>query len=148
MIRALLDSGASDSFVSWDVVRVLGLRQYPLSQRLTVRVANGEALAVTHFVQLSARLGPMPVRLSLRVIKTTIPIVLGYPFLARTQPTIDWKQRVLRIERKWKVFEIKGLAIAESYRVTCHVVRVTKMGDEEVEVGKDVRKKNKWGSNG
>ena len=97
MIRALLDSGASDSFVSWDVVRVLGLRQYPLSLRLTVRVANGETLAVTHFVQLSARLGPMPVRLSLRVIKTTILIVLGYPFLARTQPTIDWKQRVLRI---------------------------------------------------
>ena len=57
LIRALLDSGASDSFVSWDVVRVLWLRQYPLSQRLTVRVANGEALAVTHFVQLSARLG-------------------------------------------------------------------------------------------
>ena len=55
LIRALLDSGASDSFVSWDVVRVLGLRQYPLSQRLTVRVANREALAVTHFVQLSGR---------------------------------------------------------------------------------------------
>ena len=52
MIMALLDSGASDSFVSWDVVRVLGVRQYPLPQRLTVRVANGEALAVTHFVQL------------------------------------------------------------------------------------------------
>ena len=69
MIRALLDSGASDCFVSWDVVRVLGLRQYSLSQRLTVRVANEEALIVTHIVQLSARLGPMPVRLSLRVIK-------------------------------------------------------------------------------
>ena len=121
MIRALLDSGASDSFVSWDVVRVLGLRQYPLSQRLTVRVANGEALAVTHFVQLSARLWPMPVRLSLMVIKNTIPIVLCYPFLARTQPTIDWKHRVLRIERKGKVFEIKALAIPDSYRMTCPV---------------------------
>ena len=51
-------------------------------------VANGEALIVTDFVQLSARLGPMQVRLSLRVIKTTILIVLGYPFLAMTQPTI------------------------------------------------------------
>ena len=48
----------------------------------------------------------MPVRLSLRVINTTIPIVLGYHFLARTQPTIDWKQRVLMVERKRKVFEI------------------------------------------
>ena len=114
MIRALLDSGASDSFVSWDVVRVLGLRQYPLSQLLTVRVANGENLAVTHFEQLSAMLEYMPVKLSLTVIKTTIPIVLGYPFLARTQSTIDWKQRVLRVEREWKIFEIKALAIADS----------------------------------
>ena len=59
MIRALLDSGASYSFVSWDVVRVLGLRQYQLSQRLTARVANGEDLAVTNVEQLSARLVPM-----------------------------------------------------------------------------------------
>ena len=64
-------------------MRVLGLRQYPLSQRLTVRVDIGEALTVTHFVQLSARLGSMPVRLSLRVINTTIPIVLGYTFWRR-----------------------------------------------------------------
>ena len=138
MIRALLDSGASDSFVSWDVVRVLGLRQYPLSQRLTVRVANG-ALAVTHFVQLSARLGPMPVRLALRVIKTTIPIVFGYPFLAKTQPTIDCKQRVLRIKRKGKVFEIKALAIADSYRMTRPVVMVAKMGEGEVEAEKELK---------
>ena len=67
--------------------------------------------------------------------------MLGYPFLAKTQPTIDWKQRVLRIERKGKVFEIKALAIADSYRMTCPVVRVTKMGDEEVEVGNELKKK-------
>ena len=41
---------------------------------------------------------------------------------------IDWKQRVLRIERKGKVFEIKALAIADSYRMTCPVVR----GDTEM----------------
>ena len=141
MIRALLDFGASNSFVSWDVVSVLELRQYPLSQRLTVRVANGEALAVTHSVQLSARLGPMPARLSLRVIKTTIPIVFGYPFLARTKSTIGWKQRVLRIERKWKVFEIKALAIADSYRMTCPVVRVAKVDEGEPEVAKVLTEK-------
>ena len=149
IIRALLDSGASDSFVSWDVVRVLGLRQNPLSQRLTVRVANLEALAVTPFVQLSAMLGPMPVRLSLRVIKTTIPIVVGYPFLARTQPTIDWKQRVLIIERNWKVFEIKASEIADSYMMTCPVVRVTKMDEGGVEGGKGwTEEEEGWRSDG
>ena len=62
--------------------------------------------------------------------------MLGYPFLARTQPTIDWKQRVLRIEWKGKVFEIRALAIADSYRMTCPVVRVTNMGEGEVDVEK------------
>ena len=112
----------------------VGTEQYPLSQRLTVRVANGEALAVTHFVQLSARLWPMQVRLSLRVIKTTIQIVLGYPFLAMRQPTIDWKQLVLRVERNGKIFEIKALSIADSYRMTCPVVRVARVGEGESEV--------------
>ena len=96
-------------------------------------------------MQLSVRMGPMPVRLSLMVIKTTIPIVLGYPFLARTQPTIEWKQRVLRIERNWKVFEIKALAIADSYRMTCPVVKVAKMDEGEVEVGKELTEEEKEG---
>ena len=73
------------------------------------------------------------------VINTTIPIVLGYPFLVKTQLTIDWKQRVLRIERKGKVFEIKVFAIADSYIMTCPVVRVTKMDEGEVEVGKNAK---------
>ena len=30
MIRALLDSGASDSFVSWDVMRVFGVETIPV----------------------------------------------------------------------------------------------------------------------
>ena len=87
----------------------------------------------------------MPVRLSLRVIKTTIHIVLGYPFLARTRPTIDWKHRVLTIERKGKVFDIKALAIADSYMMTCPVVRVTKMGDGEVGVGKELKEEDEGG---
>ena len=45
---------------------------------------------------------------------------------------------MLRVERNWKIFEIKALAIANSYRMTCPVVRVAKMDDGEVEVGKDV----------
>ena len=52
---------------------------------------------------------------------------------------------MLRIEWKGKVFEIKALAIADSYRMTCPVVRETKMGDGEVEVWKDVKEKDEGG---
>ena len=38
------------------------------------------------------------------------------------------------------------MAIADSHRMTCPVVRVTKMGDGEVEVGKDVKEEDEgWG---
>ena len=40
---------------------------------------------------------------------------------------------MLIVERNGKVFEIKALAIADSYRITCPVVRVAKVGYGEVE---------------
>ena len=65
------------------------------------------------------------------------------PFLARTKPTIDWNKRVLRVERKGKVFEIKALAIADSYRMTCPVVRVANVGEGEVEAERVVADEEK-----
>ena len=124
--------------MSHEVVRALGLVPHPLQQPLTVRVANGQGLAVTHFVKLQGRLGPINVRLLLRMIKTNIPVVLGYPFLARLQPTIDWRRRVIRVERKNHVFEIPALPAADSYRITCPVVRGGPLPTEpEVEVPSD-----------
>ena len=43
---------------------------------------------------------------------------------------------MLRIDRRGKVFELKALAIADSYRMTCPVVRVAKIDDGEPEVAK------------
>ena len=50
---------------------------------------------------------------------------------------------MLRIEQKGKVFEIKALAIADSYRMTCPVLSVAKLDDGEVEVGKDLTEEEK-----
>ena len=47
LIRALLDSGASDSFISDEVVKTLTLQTHMLQQNLTVRVANGDGLDFT-----------------------------------------------------------------------------------------------------
>ena len=90
-------------------------------QPLAVRVFNGEFLQVTHFVSLSGLLGQMAVSLLLRVIKTTIPVVLGYPFVAKMQPLIDWKRMVLRVERKGLVFEIPALPPSNFFRMTSPV---------------------------
>ena len=114
-VRALLDSGASDSIIGEELVRGFNLTTYSLIQRLTVKVANGETLQVTHFVKVSGRLGSMPIRLMLRVIATSLPVVLGYPFLAKLNPLIDFRRRILRIQRAGKTNEIKALPAPESY---------------------------------
>jgi len=118
LVMALLDSGASDSFVSQDVVKTLRLQTYPLQQKLTVRVANGEWLDVSQFVIVHERLGTMPVKLQMRVIKTAIPVVLGYPFLAKFQPHIYWKKSFVRIWGNGKIFEVQALPAADSFHIT------------------------------
>ena len=99
-------------------MKVLRLQTHVLQQKLTVRVANGEGLDVTRFVEVRARLGTMPISLQLRVINTSIPVVLGYTFLTKFQPHIDWKKRFVRIWRKGKIYEISALPAADSFRMS------------------------------
>ena len=59
----------------------------------------------------------MPVRLSLRIISTPLSLVLGYPFLARFTPQVDWKRRVLYIRRRNQKFVIPAFPPMECYIV-------------------------------
>ena len=52
---------------------------------------------------------------------------------------------MLRVEQKGKVFEIKALAIADSYRMTCPVVGAAKVGEGEVEAERVVVDEEKGG---
>ena len=56
---ALLDSCASDSFISADVVKNAGLRPVPLKEQIRVRVANGQSLDVLHFVRVTVVVGTL-----------------------------------------------------------------------------------------
>ena len=94
---ALLDSGASDSFISVDVVKQAGLRPVPLKEPIRVRVANGQSLDVLLFVRVTVVVGTLHLRRFLRVITTHLPIVLGYPFLQQFNPMINWKSRTVNI---------------------------------------------------
>ena len=92
---ALLDSGASDSFISLDVVRESRLKLLALKYTITVRVANGQTLNFGHLVRCSATIGDPHMRLFLRVIDNPLPIVLDYPFLYQFNPLINWKHRTV-----------------------------------------------------
>ena len=94
---ALLDSGASDSFISAEVVKQSPLRLLPLKTPVKVRVANGNMILVSHFVRVTVVIGTLKTRLFLMVISTPLPIVLGYLFLFFLNPHINWKERKITI---------------------------------------------------
>ena len=97
---ALLDSGASDSFISAYMVKQAGLRPVPLKEPIRVRVANGQSLDVLHFVRVTVVVGTLHLRLFLRVITTPLPlpIKLGYQFLQQFNPMINWKRMTVQIK--------------------------------------------------
>ena len=94
---ALLDSGASDSFISLDVVRDSKLKLLPLKYTIIVRADNVKMLNVGYFVPVCAKIGDLHVQLFLRVIDTPLQIVLGYPFMHQFNPLINWKHRTVQI---------------------------------------------------
>ena len=100
---ALLDSGAADYFISLDVVRESRFELLPLKYTLKVRVTNGQALKVGHFVRVRATIEDLHELLFLRVIDTTLPIVLGYPLLYQFNPLINWKHRTVQIIHNGKI---------------------------------------------
>ena len=97
---ALLNSGASDSYIILDVVRGSRLKLLPLEYTTNVRVVNGQTLNVGYLVRVRATIGGVHVRLFLRVIDTPLPIVLCYPFLHQFNPLINWKHRTVQIIHK------------------------------------------------
>ena len=96
-LRALLDSGASDNFVSLRTVQQLGLPLTVLKDPLPIQMANGQITLVEHGTRPYITIGNLRVRLLLKVVDTPIPVILGYPFLAYFTPLINWKTRQLTI---------------------------------------------------
>ena len=94
---ALLDSGASDSFISADVVKQSGLRPVPLKETIRVRVANGQSLDVAQIVRVTVFVVTLHRSLFLIVITTTLSIVFGVHFMQQFNTIISWKNRTVQI---------------------------------------------------
>ena len=103
-LRALIDSGASENFISTDVVTSLNLPSHDLKCPSSLRIADGSVHNVTKFVRVRVAFGSLTIPLVLRVFQMSHQIILGFPFLQRFQPDIDWAAKCLS-------FVYRGLAV-------------------------------------
>ena len=86
---ALLDSGASENFISHVLANSLQLPRHKLRNPFTVKAANGELIRVKTFARLSVYVDTFVLRFSLRTGHMHPQIVLGMPFLRAYNPHIN-----------------------------------------------------------
>ena len=110
--QVLLDSGASENFISEAVVDRLKLPRHALKIPFTVRAANGTVLPVRSFVRVALRLDTVMLKLCLRIVDIAPEVILGYPFLHLHNPVIDWRQRAMFLYVKGQVRKVSAAPLA------------------------------------
>lgn len=98
----LVDSGASDSFVSSTCINQNGIRTTKSSADGVVVLADGTRHPCNGLVQGAQNsVGPYEDRIDLRAIALgKYDVVLGMPWLSHVNPTIDWKTETVRVMHK------------------------------------------------
>ena len=65
----------------------------------------------------------MPARLFFRIIATQIPVVLGYTFLHRHQPWVNWRRREVQITQRGTTYVIPALPATDVFRMVGRIIR-------------------------
>ncbi len=98
-IKALVDSGATDCFMSETFLQRMKLGKQPLQRPWKIwnidNTAN-QAGEITHYVDLDIQTSR--IRKTIRFLVTNIgneDIVLGYPWMAAFEPKFTWKNGVI-----------------------------------------------------
>ncbi len=98
-IKALVDSGATDCFMSENFIRRMKLGKRPLQKPRKIwnidNTAN-QAGEITHYITLDIQTGG--IRKTIQFLVTNIgneDIILGYPWMAAFEPQFTWKNGVI-----------------------------------------------------
>ena len=103
---ALVDSGASSNFIDQGVADTLKLKLLPLKVPTKIPSANGHLMECVSYAVVPARLGSLRFQLCLRVVSSSMGIILGIHFLRYFDPCISWREGTLKIYdavRTWMV---------------------------------------------
>ncbi len=98
-IKALVDSGATDCFMSENFIQQMKLGKRPLQKpRKIWNIDNraNQAGAITHYITLSITTGG--VQKQIQFLVTNIgneDVILGYPWMAAFEPRFSWKNGVI-----------------------------------------------------
>ncbi len=138
--EVLVDSGATDNFISEKLLKRMKIGKIPLKKPQYIWNIDGtynKAGTIKEYVDLQVQVGPK--KEEMRFLVTHIgedKLVLGYPWLAAFQPKIDWKQAVL--DETQQPLVIKTLGLKEDCEAA-HISKAwTKAAQERAEEGEEI----------
>src|SRR3984893_14346714 len=114
--RALIDSGATENFISPMLVQSLGLKPRALTKPIDIHTVDGSGHKdgkLTKFLWLTVQLGGKRTLLSFLVAAIGGDhLILGYPFLHRFNPHIDWRRTRL-LDGKIQITNSRQTSVAQ-----------------------------------
>jgi hypothetical protein len=94
--KALLDSGATENFISPALVKRLGLKTQKSTKGIRIRTVDGTGHKdgqLNEFLWLTVHLGGKETLMLFLVASLGEDhLILGYPFLYHFNPSIDWRK--------------------------------------------------------
>ena len=99
ILPALVDSGACDNFISAQTAADLHFELRPLRKASRILSADGQPMECASYVVVTAVIGALSFPLSLRVIRSSIRVILGLPFLHHFNPRISCRAGTLTVEK-------------------------------------------------
>ena len=99
-VAALIDSGASASFISVDTARKCKLTLTTLAEAVDVELADGSITSVSQGAHVAVTVDGVPIQTRLLVIpRLSYPVILGMDWLVDANPLIDWRTGCVRLSR-------------------------------------------------
>ena len=98
-IRILIDTGATISFISRSIVKVLTPKLTVKSSELSIVLGNGDSQDTDHYVDTVMRLKHQPFesRLQLLDLPTTFDVIVGMDWLTRYDGRVNARARTLEL---------------------------------------------------
>lgn len=95
-IALLIDSGADNNFISSTFVTHHGLPIAMLSSPINLQLADGSVSTISHStVALTLQIGQHLETITFLITDLSRSAILGYPWLSKHNPTIDWSSKSL-----------------------------------------------------
>ena len=109
-VQVMIDSGATESFISDSVCQKLKLKRIYSNPRRII-LADGSTKICNADCEIQLRLQDHSSNLRLHVAPIHFDIILGKDWLARHQPIIDWKNNSIILSNGNKSVHIHGLEV-------------------------------------